>query len=83
VVGDAEAALVIAHEQPEVAGAVKLVAIEAEEVPVVVRRRDRVVQLTGIGLDADAAAGELHELPHLHHGRVARPVAADPEDPGA
>ena len=33
-----------------------------------------------MGEDPDAAAGELHELPHEHHLRSARPVRADPED---
>ena len=49
VVGDAEPALVVAHEELERARAAQLVVVEAEEVPVVVGRSDRVVQLARLG----------------------------------
>src|SRR5207237_2270278 len=49
VVGDAEAALAVADQQAEGSCAPELVMVEAEEVPVVVRRRIRVVQVAARG----------------------------------
>src|SRR5262245_8044467 len=83
VVGQAEAALVVAHAQREVLRGVKLVVVEAQEVPVVMRWRNGVVQLARCGLDAHAAAAEPDALPHLHDVLACSTRAADPEDAGA
>src|SRR5439155_6648926 len=66
VVGDAEAALAVAQEQLEVGGAPQFVALEAEQVPVVVRRRDDVAEQAGAADDARPAALDRDDLHCLH-----------------
>src|SRR6267154_54797 len=83
VVGDAKAALVVAYAQLEVGCVAQLVVFEAEEMPVIVRWCDHIVQLTGRGIDARVTAGELNELAHPHHVRAGCPRASDPQDSGS
>ena len=77
VVGEAEAGLAVGSEERAVARAAQLVAREAQQVPVRVRRRPGVAQRPGVAVRLEAAAGDADELARLH----ARPgaQAADPE----
>ena len=83
VVGDAEPALVVAHRQLVVDGAPQLVVVEADHVPVVMRRSDYVVQLARLRVDARPSGAELDELADVHHVRIRSAGAPDPEDAGA
>src|SRR5205814_7766849 len=79
VVRDAEAALAVADDELEVTRSPELVVLEAEQMPVVVRRRNRVVEMARRANDPHAAVLEVDELRHVHRRRPGRTNAADPE----
>src|SRR5579859_1404788 len=80
VVGDAKTALMVAHDELEVARTPQLVVVEAEEMPVVVWERVHVLQLARALVDAHAARSELNDLSHIHHVRSKRAGRSDPQD---
>ena len=78
VVGEAEAALAVAHDELALGGA-QLVALEVEHVPVRVRRRGCVAEAARIVVGAHRAVGHPHELVGAHRAGRDRAAAADPD----
>ena len=77
MVGEAEAALAVAHDQIPLERA-ELVALEVQQVPVRVRRRGRVAQAARVVVGAYRAVRHPDELLRAHRAGRDRSAAADP-----
>jgi hypothetical protein len=71
MVGQAEAGLAIARDEAEVRDTAKLVALEADVVPVRVGRRLRVPECAGITVGLGTTAVRAYELQRAHHRALA------------
>jgi len=74
VVGEAEAALAVAHERGAIERA-QLERVEPHQVPVMVRRGVRVAEPRDVAVDADVAVREQDMLRARHPRRARRPDA--------